>query len=333
MPFWAWKHYGVGVQYKPEIDGLRAVAVVPVILFHAGFSAFGGGFVGVDIFFAISGYLITSIIFSELDSGRFSLARFYERRARRILPALFLVILCCIPPALLLLRPPQLIEFARSVVSSTFFSSNILFWREGGYFGASNDIKPLLHTWSLAVEEQYYIFFPIAVALAYRTKSYLAAWLVALAAIASFAINLIALQLSSVSLEATFFLLPTRAWEILFGAVCALLIRQHGETPLRLLDHRALREIMPAAGLLMIGVSIFAMDESVPFPSHFALLPVCGACLIMLFCTKGTTVYRLLASKVFVWVGLISYSLYLWHQPIFAFVRLATPLEYGPFFI
>lgn len=315
------------MQYRPEIDGLRSVAVVPVILFHAGFSLFGGGFVGVDIFFTISGYLITSIILSELEAGKFSLGRFYERRVRRILPALFLVMLCTIPLALIVMRPPQLIEFSESVVASTFFSSNILFWREGGYFGTANDTKPLLHTWSLAVEEQYYIFFPLVVAALYKVKRSWVAWMVAAAALASFAINLVALRLSFVSLEATFFLLPTRAWEILFGAVCALLLRRHYAVPFRLLEHRILREALPLLGLLMIAASIFLMDGSVPFPSQFALLPVVGACLIILFCAADTRAYALLASKPFVWVGLLSYSLYLWHQPIFAFVRLALPLD------
>ncbi|KRC81726.1 hypothetical protein ASE13_04950 [Sphingomonas sp. Root241] len=307
--------------------------MVPVVLFHAGFSLFGGGFVGVDIFFTISGYLITSIILSELEAGKFTLGRFYERRVRRILPALFFVMLCAIPLSLLLMRPPELVEFSESVVASTFFSSNILFWREGGYFGTVNDIKPLLHTWSLSVEEQYYIFFPLVVAACYKLRRSWVPYLIALAAVASFAINLLALQLSFVSLEATFFLLPTRAWEILFGALCALLLRRHYASPFRLFGHHVLREALPLLGLSMIGASIFLMDGSVPFPSQFALLPVIGACLIILFCAADTHAYRLLASRPFVGVGLISYSLYLWHQPILAFIRLAVPLDHRLTFV
>lgn len=156
------------MKYRPEIDGLRAVAVVPVILFHAGFSIFSGGFVGVDIFFVISGYLITTIIMSELEAGTFSLLRFYERRARRILPALFLVVLCCLLPAWVFLTPLHMQDFAQSLVAVTLFSSNILFWQESGYFNQAAELKPLLHTWSLAVEEQYYILFPLFLMMMWR---------------------------------------------------------------------------------------------------------------------------------------------------------------------
>ena len=148
------------MNYRREIDGLRAVAVLPVILFHAGFNVFSGGYVGVDVFFVISGYLITTILINELEEERFSIARFYERRARRILPALFVVMLACLPFAYMWMLPSQLKDFAQSLVAVVFFGSNILFWRESGYFAADAEIKPLLHTWSLVVEEQYYIVFP-----------------------------------------------------------------------------------------------------------------------------------------------------------------------------
>src|SRR6056297_1339994 len=148
------------MQYRPEIDGLRAVAVVPVILFHAGFALFSGGYVGVDVFFVISGYLITSLILEDLDRGTFSLLHFYERRARRIFPALFLVVAACIPFAWALMLPDQLKDFSQSVAAVILFSSNVLFWQESGYFDGAAELKPLLHTWSLAVEEQFYIVFP-----------------------------------------------------------------------------------------------------------------------------------------------------------------------------
>jgi len=149
------------MKYRPEIDGLRAVAVIPVILFHAGFDHLSGGFLGVDVFFVISGYLITTIILSEKDEGRFSLLNFYERRARRILPALFFIMLISLPFAWLWLLPSDHKDFSQSLVSVPLFSSNILFWLETGYFDAAAEMKPLLHTWSLAVEEQYYILFPL----------------------------------------------------------------------------------------------------------------------------------------------------------------------------
>src|SRR5919106_1107625 len=156
------------MQYRREIDGLRAVAVIPVVLFHAGFEIFSGGYVGVDVFFVISGYLITSIIISELEQGEFSIVRFYERRARRILPALFFVILCCIPLAWIWMVPSQLNDFGRSVVAVSLFASNILFWSETDYFETAAEENPLLHTWSLAVEEQYYMLFPLFLLLVWR---------------------------------------------------------------------------------------------------------------------------------------------------------------------
>ncbi|MPT24197.1 MAG: acyltransferase, partial [Starkeya sp.] len=157
------------MKYRSEIDGLRAVAVVPVILFHAGFGAFSGGYVGVDVFFVISGYLITVILLSEIEAGTFSIARFYERRARRILPALSVVMLACLPFAWLWMIPDQLKEFGQSVTAVVFFVSNFLFWKEeGSYFAAAAELKPLLHTWSLAVEEQYYLFAPLTLAALWR---------------------------------------------------------------------------------------------------------------------------------------------------------------------
>ena len=156
------------MEYRNEIDGLRAVAVVPVILFHAGLAGFSGGYVGVDVFFVISGYLITGLIIAEKEAGTFSLVRFYERRARRILPALFTVVLACLPAAWLFMLPYQLAAFARSVVAVTLFSSNFTFWWEIGYFGEINETKPLLHTWSLSVEEQYYLVFPLCCILFWR---------------------------------------------------------------------------------------------------------------------------------------------------------------------
>jgi peptidoglycan/LPS O-acetylase OafA/YrhL len=153
------------LQYRPEIDGLRALAVIPVILFHAGFNLFSGGFVGVDIFFVISGFLITSILISEINEEKFSLVRFYERRARRILPALFVMMLVCLPFSWLWLTPDDMKDFSQSLIAVSLFSSNFLFWQESGYFDTATELKPLIHTWSLAVEEQYYVFFPLVLSL------------------------------------------------------------------------------------------------------------------------------------------------------------------------
>ena len=156
------------MEYRREIDGLRALAVLPVIFFHAGYESFSGGFVGVDVFFVISGYLITKIILSDLEHGRFSIVGFYERRARRILPALFFVMLVCLPFAWRWLLPGDMKDFSQSLVAVVAFSSNLLFWKESGYFDVAAELKPLLHTWSLAVEEQYYLFFPVFLMLAWR---------------------------------------------------------------------------------------------------------------------------------------------------------------------
>ena len=304
--------------YRREIDGLRAVAVVPVILFHAGVTLFSGGYVGVDVFFVISGYLITSILIGELEEGNFSIARFYERRARRILPALFFVILCCIPFAWMWMLPSELTDFSNSVVAVVFFVSNILFWREEGYFAPSAEQKPLLHTWSLAVEEQYYVLFPIFLLLAWRFGRNRVFWTIC--AVAAF--SLIASELGwRYKPSANFYLAPTRAWELLAGSICAFWLsgrEQRVNNPLSL------------AGLAFIFFAIFAYDDKVPFPSVYALAPVVGTALIIVFGGAGSWTARLLGMRGFVGIGVISYSAYLWHQPLFAFARIRSILEPSP---
>lgn len=303
------------MNYRSEIDGLRAVAVLPVILFHAGFSVFSGGYVGVDIFFVISGYLITSILVSELEQGTFSIARFYERRARRILPALFFVMLACIPFAYMWMLPSQLKDFAQSLVAVVFFASNILFWQETGYFAADSELKPLLHTWSLAVEEQYYLLFPIFLLLAWRFGRSRVLWsIVAIAAVSL----LLAEWGWRNAPDANFYLAPTRAWELLAGSICAFLT-----------VNRTLKSnnVLSAIGLTAIVFAIFGFDENTPFPSVYALVPVVGTSLIILFGGQGTWVAKLLSMRGFVGIGLISYSAYLWHQPLFAFARLRSLTE------
>lgn len=206
------------MKYRREIDGLRALAVLPVIFFHAGFKAFEGGFVGVDIFFVISGYLITNIILSDLNAGKFSIVTFYERRARRILPALFFVMLCCLPFAWLWLVPTHLEDFCQSMAAVSVFSSNILFWRESGYFGVASELKPLLHTWSLAVEEQYYLFFPLFLLGLWKLRK---RWIFGSLALVAIVSLLLAQWGAYNKPAATFFLLPTRGWELAIGALIA----------------------------------------------------------------------------------------------------------------
>lgn len=306
------------MQYRPEIDGLRAVAVLPVILFHAGFELFSGGYVGVDVFFVISGYLITTILIDDLERGRFSLRRFYERRARRILPALFFMMLCCLPFAWMWMLPAQFKDFSHAFIAVGVFASNILFWQQSGYFAPAAEENPLLHTWSLAVEEQFYIGFPILMLIAWRFGRNPVFWTVA-------GLSLLSLMLAEWGWrnapDATFYLLPTRAWELGAGALCALWL--HGRTP------RA-RPLLSGLGLGLIMMSVLVYDAATPFPSLYALAPVGGAVLIVLYGGAGTLTARLLSGRLVVGIGLISYSAYLWHQPLFAFARLHSQMHPAP---
>ena len=298
------------MRYRPEIDGLRSIAVVPVILFHAGFGAFSGGYIGVDVFFVVSGYLITSILLDELQEGRFSILGFYERRARRILPALFLVLAVSSALALVWSPPTLLRDFAKSVVAVVVFASNILFWRQAGYFDAAAAFKPLLHTWSLAVEEQYYLVFPLFLALAWRLGRQAVFSVIVALALASLLLS----QWASAAMpSANFYLAPTRAWELFAGSICAFL--SHGAPQRR-------SQVLSALGLAAILVPIFLFDAGTPFPGFWALAPVGGAVLVILYAAPGTAVARLLSTRPFVAIGLISYSAYLWHQPLFAFARI-----------
>jgi len=300
------------MKYRSEVDGLRTVAVLPVILFHAGFTVFSGGFVGVDIFFVISGYLITTILLAELENGSFSIVRFYERRARRILPALFVVIASCVPFAWLWMTPIQLKEFGSSIAAVIVFSSNILFWKEDGYFAAAAELKPLLHTWSLAVEEQFYLFFPPALAIAWRFGRKKVFWLIVCIAVISLGATELVMRKDA---SANFYLIPTRAWELMAGALCAFVALHNPVKP---------NNAASIVGLGTIVLSIIAYNDSTPFPSIYALAPVGGAVLIILFAQRGTLVARMLSTRPMVGLGLLSYSAYLWHQPIFAFARIRS---------
>lgn len=305
------------LKYRPEIDGLRAVAVIPVMFFHAGFPGFGGGFVGVDVFFVISGYLITSIIAEDLSKDRFSIADFYERRARRILPALFFVMLACVPMAWLWMFPGQMVEFSRSAIAVSVFLSNVYFWTRSGYFAEDSELMPLLHTWSLAVEEQFYIFFPIFLLLFWRLGRHRLLGLIIGITIVSFAL---AEWSSHRFASANFYLPHTRAWELMAGAICAFIIRERGVRN---------NGLLAWAGMLAILYSIVAFSEHTPFPGVYAIFPVVGTALVILFAGGENTLARVLSVKVVVGIGLVSYSAYLWHQPLFAFARLYSLNEPG----
>ena len=316
--------------YRREIDGLRGLAVVPVIFFHAGFPWFRGGFVGVDVFFVISGYLITTLITTEKDAGTFSIATFYERRARRILPALVLVMLACLLPAWLWMLPDDLSSFSRSVAAVSVFSSNVLFNAETNYFGPAIERKPLLHTWSLSIEEQFYVVFPIAILAVWWMRR---RWLMPAIALAALGSLLLAhlggnFRTSPPFVEDAwrwvnvptwgFYLLPARAWELLVGALAALALE--GRAP----RNTRTSHVLSLAGVAMILYAIVTFDASTPFPSFYTLIPVMGTALVVLTATPGTFGGRCLLFPPLVAAGLVSYSAYLWHQPLFAFARLRS---------
>ena len=298
------------LKYRAEIDGLRALAVVPVILFHAGFSLFGGGFVGVDVFFVISGYLITTILIDDIENRRFSILSFYERRARRILPALFFVILVCVPFAWMWMIPSQMENFSQSLVAVSVFGSNILFWLTSGYFATAAAEKPLLHTWSLALEEQYYLVFPIFLIFAWRFGRDRVFWIITVLASVSLILSELGWRNDA---SANFYLAPSRAWELFAGSMAAFLVQKRGVQSSNNLSF---------FGLALILYSVLAFDEFTPFPSFYTMIPVVGVVLIIMYGDKKTIVAKLLSTKLLVGIGLISYSAYLWHHPFFAFGKI-----------
>ena len=298
------------MKYRAEIDGLRALAVVPVILFHAGFELFSGGFVGVDVFFVISGYLITTILIEDIENKRFSIIKFYERRARRILPALYLVLLISSVVSTLLMSPQQLKDFGQSLIATVTFLSNIFFFLKADYWAQSSEFLPLLHTWSLAVEEQYYLVFPVFLFFAWRFGKNKVFWMIVVVAAISLMLSEWGWRNKTI---ANFYLAPARAWELLAGSIAAFVAQKYGVRK---------SNTLASLGLGAIVFSIFAYDESTPFPSVYALVPVLGVVLLVLYADKETLAAKLLSAKAFVGIGLISYPAYLWHQPLLAFVRV-----------
>lgn len=306
-------------KYRSEIDGLRALAVVPVLYAHAGLPGLSGGFLGVDVFFVISGFLITGIIISELNDGKFSLLNFYERRARRILPALSVVVLACFPIAWLLMLPDPLENFGQSAFATMLSANNILLTKTSGYWDLASEFKPLLHTWSLAVEEQFYVAFPVLLLAIWPRLGTRAAWVVALITAASL---IAAILLSTRYPSASFYLLHTRAWELGVGALGAFY------------EHRRKVEghdSLAALGLAAIILPMVLFTPETVHPSLWTAVPVIGTLLVLLFARRGGRVAGYLTLRPLVFVGLISYSLYLWHQPVYAFARIASFEEPTPF--
>jgi peptidoglycan/LPS O-acetylase OafA/YrhL len=299
---------------------LRAIAVLSVVLYHTGVSFVGGGYVGVDVFFVISGYLITGQIYQELIEGRFTVSGFYERRIRRIIPALLFVILLCIPIALVLLLPPAMADFSASVVATATFLSNVYFWSKSGYFDPASQTLPLLHTWSLAVEEQFYVMIPlIMMAVVPRLRRWAALPLAFIAGV-SFALGL---YMTEKAPSGSFFLLPTRAWELLIGSLLVFV-------PPIAIGSRTVREVVGVTGLGLIAYAVVTFTNDTPFPGAAALLPTVGAALLIFVGRDSWSLTSaLLAIRPLVAIGLISYSLYLVHWPMIVFTRYYLLIEPG----
>ena len=301
-------------KYRPDIDGLRALAILPVVLFHADFGC-TGGFVGVDIFFVISGFLITSLILKDINEGSFSLITFWERRIRRILPAMAVVVFATLVAGYFLFLPEDFALLGKSVIAQAALLSNVFFWRQshigGGYFANVSDIKPLLHTWSLAVEEQFYVLFPLFLIFLARHKRFSIARAILWLGIGSFALSVVS---SYYKPWANFYLLPTRAWELMVGAFLAAI-------PAKPLSNSRINETFSWAGLGLIFYSLFFYTRETRFPGMAAILPCLGTALIIFSGAKPTLISRGLAWKPVVFIGLISYSLYLWHWPLLIFTK------------
>ena len=310
-----------GFKYRPEIDGLRAVAVLSVFLFHLGFSAFGGGYVGVDVFFVISGYLITSIIQKDINKDEFSIVKFYDRRFRRIMPALYLLLIFTTIFTWFYFMPQEMKSYCRSLLSSLLFYSNFLFWKEAGYFDLDSAMKPLLHTWSLSIEEQFYIFYPTLLYLLNRFLKSKKILIIGLLFWISFGCNIAVTDAKS---DMGFYFTPTRVWELLLGALIALKAFPQNK-------NHTINEVLCWSGLGMLIYSIFGFNAETTFPGINAAIPCFGTALLI-YGNQGlglTSAGKLLATDIMTWVGKISYSLYLWHWPAIVFAKYYLMRDLG----
>jgi peptidoglycan/LPS O-acetylase OafA/YrhL len=300
------------LHYRPDIDGLRAIAILPVIFYHLDIDIFSGGYIGVDVFFVISGFLITSIIYREMQAGHFSVAAFYERRIRRIFPALFGVLILTSAAASILLLPNDLKSYFQSVVAATLFGSNLLFWKTAGYFAWPAAMKPLLHTWSLSIEEQFYIFYPPLLLLTVRFARRFVASVLAGTALLSLAASIHSLHGES---PPVFYLLHYRAWELLVGALLAI-------DCLPELKSGRLRDGLSLLGLALISYAAFRFSDQTVFPGANALYPCLGTAFIIHAGKKRPSfVGKLLSFRPVIFIGLTSYSLYLWHWPLIVLAK------------
>ncbi|WP_225214209.1 acyltransferase family protein [Comamonas avium] len=322
--------------YRPDIDGLRAVAVMAVVLFHAFPNAIRGGFVGVDIFFVISGFLITSIIIKNLNHGSFSFIDFYSRRIKRIFPALIFILISCVVFGWFSLLPDEYKQLGKHISSGIGFVSNIAYWSESGYFDSSAELKPLLHLWSLGIEEQFYLLFPLIIWISWRLRLNILTIMVGVF-LASLTLNLINIKIIP---ETVFYLLPYRAWELVAGGIlaCFILSKKENKNSLKLKINifisriifnaeaykgkRTLENIFSIFGVFLILLGFYAIDETKKFPGWWAIYPVLGSVFVILAGENAWINRVVLSSKLFVWVGLISFPLYLWHWPLLVFPRI-----------
>lgn len=310
------KHAG----YRPDIDGLRSLAIIPVVLNHLGVRGFWGGFVGVDIFFVISGFLITGNIVSDVKRNRYSITDFYRRRIIRIFPALFLLIFVCSVLSCIVMLPSELVRFAKSLGAAAISGSNVLFYSESGYFEPAAKIKPLLHTWSLAIEEQFYIVWPLVLAPLTRHCPRAVPWVAGVIVGVSLAISAWMLYFDP---SGAYYLLPSRAWELAIGALLATLPRFY--TP------NWLRQVLATCALAAILYAIRSFSEVTPFPGFAALIPCVGAAILISVGSSGSWVSAALSCRPMVFIGQISYSLYLWHWPIIVFASIGLFLPQTSF--
>jgi peptidoglycan/LPS O-acetylase OafA/YrhL len=302
--------------YRPDIDGLRALAVLPVIFFHAGFSC-PGGYVGVDVFFVISGYLITQIIERDLRAGRFSVWTFYQRRIRRIFPALFVMLAASIVAAYFALLPHELEAFGQSIIAASAFASNILFYRSAGYFAVNSELVPMLHTWTLSLEEQFYLGWPWLLAL--LSLPAVSRWKLPVSLAVLLGTLLLSAHWVSSNANAAYYLLPSRAWELALGAVLSfpVIASRAARMP------RWMASTVSLLGIAMLVLTVAVYSKHTPFPGFAALLPCLGTALVIAAGESGPALgSRLLSWRPLVLIGMMSYSLYLWHWPVLVLGRM-----------
>jgi len=311
------------LKYRADIDGLRSIAILSVVLYHAGLTFFPGGFVGVDVFFVISGYLIGFLVYDEIRTGTFSIGRFYQRRAKRILPALCVVLLLTLTAGFLLLAALEKWKLGSYLIATIFSSSNILSYTSSGYFEQKSEYYPLLMAWSLGVEEQFYIFFPLLMMGMKKLPLKKQFRIIALLAGISLLVSVLATKHYP---SANFYLLPFRAWELAAGVLLAL--RNADKSDSESQPSYLRQSLLGFSGLLLIAIAIFCYSPATPFPGASALLPVLGSVLII--SGRGGIVNRALCNPVAVFIGLISYSLYLWHWPILSFAHLSVSDKLNP---